>query len=159
MAGLPMQQPEKQQPATLTYRVGGYDPAQLDMAGLNSAFDAEVKTGHLSYTDASWNTTGANLERWLHSRGVQSNHIHHIDARDSVGKTQLELQARKSLLSLYRFLRKQPGLEDLTIEYVAPECSVRETVTICGEATVTVHDYQSGRLWDCLLYTSDAADE
>ena len=36
----------------------------------------------------------------------------------------------------------------MTIEYVAPECGVRETVTICGNATVTVRDYQSGRLWD-----------
>ncbi|MEE2725604.1 MAG: FAD-dependent oxidoreductase [Candidatus Latescibacterota bacterium] len=154
IAGLPLQHPEEKQPATLTYRVGGYDPAKLDMARLNSAFDAEVKAGRLSYTDASWNTTGANLGRWLHSRGVQSNHIHHIDARDSAGKTRLELQARKSLLSLYRFLRRQPGLEDLTIEYIAPECGVRETATIRGEATVTVHDYQSGRLWeDAVCYS------
>ncbi len=148
LAGFPLRIPEERQPATLTYRVGGYDPAQLDMESLNRAFDAEVKAGRLSYTDASWNTTGPDLNRWLRSRGVQSNHIHHIDARNSTGKSQLELQARKSLLSLYRFLRKQPGLEGLTIEYVAPECGVRETVTICGNATVTVRDYQSGRLWD-----------
>lgn len=154
LAGLALRTPEEQQPATLTYRVGGYDPAALDIERLNRAFDAEVKAGRLSYTDASWNTRGADLGRWLHSRGVQSNHIHHIDARDSAGKTQLELQARKSLLSLYRFLRKQPGLERLTIEYVAPECGVRETVTVCGEATVTVHDYQSGRVWeDAVCYS------
>ena len=154
LAGLALQTPAERQPATLTYSVAGYDPAKLDIEHLNHAFDAEVKAGRLSYTDASWNTTEANLGRWLHSRGVQSNHIHHIDARDSVGKTRLELQARKSLLSLYRFLRKQPGLEDLTIEYVAPECGVRETVTIRGEATVTVHDYQSGRLWeDAVCYS------
>ena len=31
---------------------------------------------------------------------------------------------------------------------------MRETVTICGEATVTVHDYQSGRLWeDAVCYS------
>ncbi len=148
LAGFALRIPEERQPATLNYRVGGYDPAALDIDRLNSAFDAEVRAGRLSCTDASWTTTGPDLRRWLHSRGVQSNHIHHIDAGDSTGKSQLELQSRKSMLSLYRFLRRQPGLEGLTIEYVAPECGVRETVTICGQATVTVHDYQSGRLWD-----------
>jgi hypothetical protein len=80
--------------------------------------------------------------------------VHHINARDSAGKTRLELEARKRLLRLYRFLRRQPGLEALDIAHLAPECGVRETAIIRGKRTVTVADYCSGRLWeDAVCYS------
>lgn len=148
LADLPLHIPDESQPATLAYQASGYDVADLDMDTINRAFDAEVRAGHLSYTDASWSTTEPNIGRWLHGYGTQANHIHHINARDSEGKTRLELESRRSLLRLYRFLRQQPGLENLVIEQVSPECGVRETATIQGKATVTVEDYQSGRLWE-----------
>jgi len=148
LAGFPMHIPDENQPATLSCQAGGYDPADLDIDAINRAFDAEVRAGRLAYTDASWNTTGPDVGKWLGSRGVSANHIHHINAQDSEGKTRLELASRRSLLRLYRFLRQQPGLEELTIEEVSPECGVRETATIRGKRMVTVEDYQSGRVWD-----------
>ena len=37
---------------------------------------------------------------------------------------------------------------------MAPECGIRETVTIQGEATITHEDYVSGRLWqDAVCYS------
>jgi hypothetical protein len=148
LAGLPVDIPEETQPATLSCLAGGYDPARLDLDAINRAFDAEVKAGRLAYTDASWNTTAANVGKWLGKRGANASHVHHINARDSAGKTHQELEARKSLLRLYRFLRQQPGLEKLNIAHLAPECGVRETAVIRGKRTVTVEDYCSGRLWD-----------
>mgnify|MGYP001159818702 FL=1 len=148
LAGLPIHIPDENQPATLSCQASGYDPADLDIDGINHAFDTEVKAGRLLYTDASWNTTGPNIGRWLTSRGISANHIHHINARNSEGKSRLELESRKSLLRLYRFLRQQAGLQNLVIEQVSPECGVRETATIRGKRTVTVEDYQSGRIWD-----------
>ncbi len=147
-AGLPVSVPDENQPATLAYRASGYNVADLDIDGINRAFDAEVRTGRLAYTDVSWNTTGPDVGAWLQRGGSQANHIHDINARDSEGKTRLELASRASLLRLYRFLRRQPGLEELVIDQVSPECGVRETATIQGKATVTVEDYQSGRVWD-----------
>ena len=148
LAGLPMHIPSENQPATLSCQALGYDPQDLDIDAINRAFDAEVKAGRLAYTDASWNTDSPNIGRWLESRGVGANHIHHINARNSEGKTRLELESRKSLLRLYRFLKQQAGLEQLIIEQISPECGVRETATIQGKCTVTVEDYQAGRVWD-----------
>jgi hypothetical protein len=148
MAGFPIQIPNENQPATLSCLASGYDLADLDIDAINDAFDAEVHAGRLTYTDASWNTVDPNIGRWLSSHGSQANHIHHINARDSEGKTRLELESRRSLLRLYRFLREQPGLEKLVIDQVSPECGVRETATIQGKRTVTVQDYTSGRVWD-----------
>ena len=148
LAGLPLNRPEENQPATLSCHASGYDVATLNLDAINRAFDAEVKAGRLQYTDVSWNMTTANVGNWLKNAGENCSHIHHINARDSEGKTRLELEARKGLLCLYRFLRRQPGLEQLRLEHVAPECGVRETATIQGKKTVTVNDYVSGRLWE-----------
>jgi len=148
LAGFPVTVAEENQPATLPCTARGYDLDGLDIEALDRAFEAEVSAGRLAYTDVSWNTTGPNVGGWLRSHGGNASHIHHINARDSEGKTELELTSRQRLFRLYRFLRKQPGLEGLTIEHVAAECGVRETATIQGKRTVSVDDYQSGRLWD-----------
>jgi hypothetical protein len=148
LAGLPVTIPDETQPATLSCLAGGYEPAQLDIEAINRAFDAEVKAGRLAYTDASWNTAAANVGKWLSKHGANASHVHHINARDSAGKTQLELEARKRLLRLYRFLHRQPGLKALRLAHLAPECGVRETAVIRGKRTVTAEDYCSGRQWD-----------
>ena len=148
LAGFPLVIPDEVQPATLSCHAGGYDLTNLDIAALNRAFDEEVRAGRLVYTDVSWNTVGPDIGNWLFKHGNNANHIHQIAARDSQGRSRLERESRQRLLYLYRFLRRQPGLENLTIEFVSPECGVRETATIRGKCTVTVKDYCSGRIWD-----------
>lgn len=148
LAGCALRIPEECQPATLCCHASGYDAATLDLDALNAAFADAVRQGMLVATDAGWNTQEPRLNHWLRNAGENANHLHHINARDSREKSRLELEARQSFLRLYRFLRAQPGLEGLRIEYLAPECGVRETATIVGQATVTVADYESGRMWD-----------
>lgn len=153
LAGLKLRQSPELQPATLSCQASGYDMEALDIEAINQAFEREVAAGRLAYTDVSWNSTKADAAHWLHNHGANANHVHDIDARTSQGKSELELASRGQLLRLYRFLKQQPGLEHLVIEQVSPECGVRETVTIEGQAMVTVHDYQSGRVWeDALCY-------
>ena len=148
LAGLPLIVPQECQPATLCCHASGYDPQTLDIDAINKALDEAVKDGRLSYSDVSWSMIAPNTGAWLRSKGENSGHVHHINALDSAGKTKLEIEARRIFLRLYRFLRLQPGLENLRIEHLAPECGVRETATIVGNATVTVDDYTSGRVWD-----------
>jgi hypothetical protein len=134
--------------------VSGYDISTLDMQALNEAYRKAVESGELHQTDAGWNTLEPQLDRWLSKGGENANHIHGINARDSEQKSRLEIEARKSFLRLYRFLKRQPGLENLRVEHLCPECGVRETATIVGETTVTEKDYESGRVWsDSLCYS------
>jgi hypothetical protein len=154
LAGGPLRAHGETQPATLVYRVTGYDLASLDIPELNRRFDDAVRAGVLSYTDAGWNATSADIRGWLARHGQNGNHIHGINARGSEGKTQLELESRRSMMRMLRFLRRQPGFESLEMEFLAPECGVRETVMIVGEETVTVDDYVSGRIWpDAVCYS------
>jgi hypothetical protein len=148
VAGCRLVMPDVVQPATLIYHVSGYDLAALDVDTINRRFEERVRRGELAYTDIGWNTGRADVGAWLAKHGSTANHVCGINARDSAGKTALEVEARRSFLRLYRFLKTQPGLHDLRIDFLAPECGVRETVTIVGKRTVTAGDYTSGRLWD-----------
>jgi glycine/D-amino acid oxidase-like deaminating enzyme len=153
IAGFPTRLLEACQPATLICHASGYDPDSLDWESLEMAYDEEVRQGNLRYTDSGWNPTRF-TGKWLSTYGESANHILGFDAGDSQGKTRLEMAGRQSLLRLYRFLRKQPGLQNLRIDYLAPECGVRETTTILGKGTVTVQDYASGRRWvDAVCYS------
>lgn len=148
LAGFALNVPEETQPASLSCRAGGYDPADLDDDAINHAYNKAVESGELKTTDVCWNTKRANVSRWLRTRGANASHIHNLRAESSEGKRLAELEARRSLLRLLRFLRTQPGLEHLVIESVCPECGIRETVTIKGQYIVTRDDYRAGRLWD-----------
>jgi hypothetical protein len=148
LAKLPVRIREQHQPATLSCNATGYAYDKLDIDAINLAFDREVKAGRMKYTDVSWNTGAANVGGWLRSGGANANHTHGINARTSEGRSKLELASREQLLRVFRFLRTQPGLENLVIDQVSPECGVRETAVIQGKKTVTVDDYQSGRVWD-----------
>lgn len=147
LAGCKLRIPETTQPATLYSRPSGYDINKLDAAGIQAAAKAAFERGELEATDAGWDRTGPNPMTWLRSRGSNANHIHGYNAGTSKGKTDLEISARASILRIYRFLRKQPGLENLQIDTIQPECGVRETATIEGRKTITVDDYTGGRLW------------
>lgn len=148
LAGLELDISDENQPATLSCKASGYSLADLDLTAINTAASTEVEAGRLACTDAGWNSVSPNVGQWLRSGGANASHTHHINARDSEGKTRLELESRKGLLRLYRFLRTQPGLENLVIDSFSPECGVRETATIVGKKTITVNDYISGRVRD-----------
>ncbi len=148
LAGYKLNIPEEFQPATLSCHATGYDPATLDYDALDRAYAEAIKDGRLAVTDGGWNMLKPSPRQWLRARGANANHLHHINARDSQSKSKLELEARASVLRLYRFLKTQPGLENLVIESVSPECGVRETATIQGKSTITVDDYCTGRVWD-----------
>jgi len=148
MVGATLRRHDEHQPGTLACRASGYDVVDLDIDAINARFEEEVAKGNLSRKDIGWDTTRADVGRWLNAGGGGASHVVAASAETSEGKTDLELAARRSLLRLYRFLRRQPGLENLWIDWAAPECGVRETVTVLGERTVRVDDYVSGRVWD-----------
>lgn len=153
LAGFAVNRNRAKQPATLMYRLAGYDPDGLDYDRLHEEYTAAVDRGEVTWADVGLKRDNA-VKSFLWARGQNRSHITGIDASDSAGKTQLELEARASLLRVLRFFRRQPGLAGIYAEEMASECGVRETVTIVGETQITESDYTSGRLWpDSLSYS------
>ena len=153
LAGFPVRRTATTQPATLMIRLAGYDPAHLDFDPLNRAWSEAVAAGRVQASDAGAHDPRA-LEWFLRKRGENSMHLTDSVGHTSIGRSALEQRARAALLRLIRFLRHQPGLENITVAWCAPECGVRETGVIEGEAEITVGDYTSGRLWeDAVCYS------
>jgi hypothetical protein len=156
LAGVTVRQapPDQLQPGSLHYRLGGYDLTGLDLPGLQAAAERAVSEGQLLPTDLGWSPDRPNIRGFLSARDAQPNHIMGIAGADSAGKTAMELAGRASMLRVLRFLRAQPGLEDVRVALLPPECGVRETVTIDGRECITAEDYTSGRLWpDAVCYS------
>lgn len=143
LAGLPRQREASRQPGTIIYRVGGYDTSTFDMAALQARHAAAVKSGALKRTDMNGSVAG-----WLGKGGESGNHIMGADSTTSESHTEANLHGRQSLLRVLRFLKEDPAFALLRIERLQPETGIRETYRIVGETSVTVADYEGGRVFD-----------
>ncbi len=143
LAGYEVRTSETCQPGTMSVYSTGYNLESLDIEAIGKAFDEAVRKGEVCAEDTGW--AGGFNPAVLFQHGNNCNHISGINACDSAGRTRIEIAGRESLLRLYRFLRRQPGLEHLEFRLDGAECGVRETRTIVGEDTVTAPDYAAGR--------------
>jgi hypothetical protein len=158
LAGFPLVRSEVVQPATLSMDFSGYDVEDLDFEALRAASEEAIAAGELKTTDISWRDDGP--EALLRKYGRNGNHVRAPDAETSEGRTAVEVEARRAMLRAYRFFRKQPGLENFRVEWISPEAGIRETVTIKGKATVTVEDYEAGKVYeDAICYAFYPIDE
>jgi hypothetical protein len=167
IAGLPRRRPRVAQPSTLSFRIDGYEFENLDLESINVAFRAAVAGGELKGSDGYWflDVRGRpdpipSLTALLRSHGRGSTHVvAEGDAATAEGRTALEIEARRSLSRLRRFLKRQPGLADIEFRDVRQEVGVRETVTIVGQSTITGDDYTTGRRWaDALCHSFYSLD-
>jgi hypothetical protein len=132
----------------MVFSFSGYDYNSLNLDAIQAAFDQAVESGELIRHDLHWNVESKMIASYLRSGGGNANHICGINAFDSEGRTRAEIAGRQTLLKLFRFLKRQPGLEQIRVASCAPECGIRETGIIRGLKTVTLDDYFSGRRWD-----------
>lgn len=141
LAGFEVIHPFPCQPASCNCILSGYDCNNLDIKKLKNAAQKAVDSGELCYTDLGWDKnefTG----KILYTYGNNGNHIFPEKPPHSAwGRSDLERAGRASLLRAWRFLHRQPGLENLEIKLSSFECGVRESAVIKGEYTISGEDY------------------
>lgn len=143
-AGYKLKPSDEKQPGSPILRLGGYDLDKVDLPEIESAYRAAVAAGEMEWLDTGMARSMAHL---LQCHGENCIHVAVDDGCSSEGKSEVEQRARATVLRIYRFLQRFPGLEHLEISTMAPQCGVRESAIIDGEATITVDDYVSGRYW------------
>ncbi|RCK68751.1 FAD-dependent oxidoreductase [Desertihabitans brevis] len=143
LAGVPRRTNEHRQPGTIMFRLEGYDLAALDTDALQRAHDAAVARGDLLPADLAHKSVAA----FLRAHGENATHVVGVQGGTSADRTATELAGRRLLLRVLRFLRAQPGLEEVGLAAWATETGVRESWSIDGHVTITSHDYVTGRRW------------
>lgn len=130
------------QPGTSSVICSGINRAQLIPEQMENDFRKEAAAGRIFPADLGWSKGYSDL--FLSRNGTNANHINGINGGDSRGRSTMEICGRLALLRSYRFLKRQPGCENLHMQYAGLECGVRESRTIVGEATVTDESYRTG---------------
>ena len=158
LAGFELIHPSTIQPGTLSFSCAGYNPDDLDYDALKEAADKAIAAGELLTTDVAWRDDGP--RNLLQRHGSNANHLHTPHADTSEGRSGVEIEGRRALMRMYRFFRRQPGLENFRIDWTCPEVGIRESVTIKGKKTITVSDYESGKAYDdAVCYAFYPVDE
>ena len=149
MAGFPVSAPEECQPGTYSVRCSGYDVQNVDWDALRAAFNAAWERGEIFPEDIGWSKGFSWL--FVQRKGENANHIRCSNAPG--WRSRMETEGRESLLRAYTFLKKQPGFENLDMQYAGMECGVRESRTIIGETVVNEADFLAGKLYpDAVCY-------
>lgn len=145
MAGFERVCHEAGQPGTQMFRLGGYRIEDVDVEALERAFEAAVAAGELLASDCSAKT--APMASLLRNHGENGNHIVGARGDTSLLQTRANIEGRRCVRRLLRFLRRQEGLENVRLESAANVCGIRQGRTIVGQVTITCDDYRSGRVW------------
>jgi len=152
MLELPRERSEVRQPGTLIYRLGGYEPDDIDAEQAQRMYEQALSDGTLKTGDF-W-LTHRPFSRFLASRGGNAMHVFGADSTTSESQTAADLAGRASVARMLSFVRSLPGGENATIEHMCESTAVRETYRIVGEQKVTYDDYMSGRVFeDAVGYT------
>ncbi|MFE0588379.1 FAD-dependent oxidoreductase [Micromonospora echinospora] len=151
-AGLTRLTNPHRQPGTPMVVFGGYDPESLDYPTLDRAYRSALDSGELSHADMAGGRDP--LRTFLRAHGENRIHLIGATSTTSADRTAAEVAGRAALLRIFRFLRRQPGLEQIRIDRWAVETGIRESHTIDGLVRITGADYASGRVWpDAVSYS------
>ena len=134
MMGYSCEKSISQQPATPDNHITGYDLSDVDKEELRKKW---------SQSRLSEKVTLERLLYYLNIHKIDC-HIDCVDADLSEGRMALEMRAVDELCEYLRILRSVKGLESLTVDYLADETGVRESVRVVGEHVVTTEEYLRG---------------
>ena len=132
---------ETTQPATLINDLGGYDPEKIDEKAFREYLDGCYKSGILTLEDSQ----GQDIYKRLIKRRIHM-HIPAPCAHTSEGKTELEINARRTLFRILKCLSGFDGLQGIRVVRSGYECGVRETVRIVGEKEITADEYLNAEI-------------
>ena len=148
MAGAELMDAEERMPGDYRFECANIPPRETwDVPAMRKAYSEAIADGSLKEGDTRDEIFG--FKNWT---GLLHNYI---DTRGegTDGRGDVNMEGRAAMLRLFRFLRRQPGFENLRIVSHAAEAGVRETTRVRGDCVITLDDYVTGRVWpDSLCY-------
>lgn len=143
LAGAELMGTDEPSPGTFRYSLRNIPTkAKWDVPAMQKAYKEALANGSLCNGDTrepifGFTTFPGLLTNYIDTRG------HGTDGRGDAS-----MAGRASMLRMYRFLKQQPGFENIEIVAAAAETGVRETTRVKGDYVVSGEDYATGRRWD-----------
>lgn len=141
LLGLRVLRSKVRQPGTLQYKIEGIDHEQIWKEEVQTLYEEAMRDGVLQKGDFAY----ANMEPfayYLAHGGHNATHIYDADSSDAEGQTRADLEGRRRMLRMFRFVRTSiPGCERATIRMMAPHALARETFHTVGEYLVVKDDF------------------
>lgn len=139
------------QPGTLGFYLEYDSTATLDEDAIRSNYARSVEQKEMLASDI-W-PNGATPSLALHSRGINVNHIG-IPTDFDRKRTQIEIEGRRSVARLLKWLREHAAGVNPRIEAIAPEVAMRESRRIHCDKDMTVDEYIAGTVFeDAICYS------
>lgn len=142
LAGFERIKEAETQPGTLIFGISNYDFDSLDKVSLKRQYQEALKTGELKSSDFWISILGA-----LKDGGFNCQHTIGASSATSKLQTRTNIDTRRSFMRIFRFFKKQKGLENLKIDYIKTEAGVRETYRVLGETIITADDYVDAKVY------------
>ena len=138
MLGYETVRSEIQQPATLDNHLVGYRKSDVDLADLKEKWEASPLSKKAPLSRVLWYLDIAKI----------NSHVDSVSVDLPECRARLEERAIDELYLHIALLRTVRGLENLSVDRVADEVGVRETVRVVGEHIVTVEEYVRGEKYE-----------
>lgn len=150
LAGYDRLKEEVPQPGTLMFEMEGCDYKTLDEKVVKQRYDEAIAKGTLLKID-SYNGVKAMTQA---RPGLSVQHVLNANSSTSALHTKSNIEGRKSLMRILRFIKSLPGCENARLKGMQPETAVRESYRIDGLYQITHEDYIGGRIFeDALSYS------
>lgn len=149
LAGFEREGSDVRQPGTLIYKIKNYNEKNVNLKEVEKNYRQAIADGKLQKRDL-W----VSIRSLLHNGGNNSLYVRNADNSNPLVFSKTNIEGRKVLMRVFRFLKTQKGLENIKIDYIKTEVGVRETYRVVGEKKISVDEYRAGSIFtDSLCYS------
>ncbi len=141
---LPVIRDENRQPGAFQYKIGRIEQEQIWEKEVQAIYEEAMADNTLEQGDFAYPGL-LPFKNFLEYGGHNCTHIYESDTSDADGQTRANLEGRKRMLRMFRFLTESvPGCERATLDYMASRALGRDTWRVRGEYVVTRQDFMEG---------------
>lgn len=128
---------------------------EFDWAAVNQAYREAVERGEMLPTDVH-----VGMAWFIRKGGGSGCYVPLADNSTPEARAETNRRGVETRDRVLAFIRRQPGLENVSVTHSASEVGVRETYRVVGEKTVTEGDYLAGTVpEDALSWSYWMVDE
>ena len=146
--GLEVMYDNVRQPGALQYKIENIEHEEIWEKEVQAIYEEAMAAGVLEKGDFAYPNI-LPFKNYLDHGGHNGTHIYDADTSDADGQTLANIQGRRRMLRMFKFVTQSiPGCERAILKTMAPHALARETYRTLREYVVTKDDFLQARDFD-----------